>query len=90
MVVGVLCVGKKDGKDKSYFIYQPFDNQASMKRWGSQAVTAQTGFGAALAIELMGREIWHEAGVFSPEYFDPKPYLRLMEESGFEYKIEER
>lgn len=90
MVVGVLCVGKKDGKDKSYFIYQPFDNQASMKRWGSQAVTAQTGFGAALAIELMGRGIWHEAGVFSPEYFDPKPYLRLMEETGFEYKIEER
>lgn len=90
MIVGVLCVGKKDGKDKSYFIYQPFDNQASMERWGSQAVTAQTGFGAALAIELMGREIWHEAGVFSPEYFDPKPYLRLMEESGFEYKIEER
>ena len=90
MIVGVLCVGKKDGKDKSYFIYHPFDNQASMERWGSQAVTAQTGFGAALAIELMGREIWHEAGVLSPEYFDPKPYLRLMEESGFEYKIEER
>ena len=90
MLVGVLCVGKKDGQDKSYFIYQPFDNQESMERWGSQAVTAQTGFGAALAIELMGRGIWHEAGVFSPEYFDPKPYLRLMEESGFEYKIEER
>lgn len=90
MIVGVLCVGKKDGKDKSYFIYQPFDNQASMKRWGSQAVTAQTGFGAALAIELIGRGIWHEAGVFSSEYFDPKPYLQLMEESGFEYRIEER
>ena len=90
MVVGVLCVGKKNGQDKSYFIYQPFDNQASMKRWGSQAVTAQTGFGAALAIELMGRGIWHEAGVYSSEYFDPKPYLRLMEKSGFEYRIEER
>ena len=43
-----------------------------------------------LAIELMGRGIWHEAGVYSPEYFDPKPYLRLMEETGFEYKIEAR
>ena len=60
-----------------------------MKRWHNQAVTAQTGFGAAIAIELIGRGVWKEAGVYSPEYFDPKPYLKLMEESGFEYKIME-
>lgn len=90
MIVGVHCIGKKDGRNKEYFMYQPFDNQESMKKWGSQAVVAQTGFGAALAIELIGRGIWKDKGVFSPEYFDPMPYLRLMEESGFIYKIEER
>ena len=58
MLVGVHCIGKKNGDKKEYFIYQPFDNQASMKRWHSQAVTAQTGFGAALSIELIGRGIW--------------------------------
>ncbi len=89
MLVGVHCIGKKDGKRKEYFLYQPFDNQESMKRWGSQAVTAQTGFGAALALELIGRGIWKDAGVFSPEYFDPKPYLKLMEESGYRYEIKE-
>ena len=89
MLVGVHCIGIKDNKRKEYFIYQPFDNQESMKRWHNQAVTAQTGFGAALAIELIGRGVWKEAGVYSPEYFDPKPYLKLMEESGFEYKIME-
>ena len=87
MVVGVHCIGKKDGEEKEYFIYQPFDNQSSMKRWNNQAVTAQTGFGAALSIELVARGIWKDCGVYSPEYFDPKPYLELMEESGFEYKI---
>ena len=87
MLVGVQCIGKKDGKKKEYFIYQPFDNQESMKKWHNQAVTAQTGFGAALSIELIGRGIWKEAGVYSPEYFDPKPYLAFMEESGFTYKI---
>lgn len=90
MLVGVQCIGKKDGAEKEYFIYQPFDNQESMKRWGSQAVTAQTGFGAALAIELVGRGIWKEPGVYSPEHFDPEPYLALMRESGFTYRIEER
>ena len=87
MLVGVHCIGTKDGKHKEYFLYQPFDNRKSMRIWHNQAVTAQTGFGAALAIELVGRGIWKEPGVFSPEYFDPKPYLQLMEESGFVYRI---
>ena len=86
MLVGVHCIGKKNGDHKEYFIYQPFDNQESMKIWGSQAVVAQTGFGAALSIELVGKGIWKDQGVFSPEYFDPKPYLRLMGESGFVWK----
>ena len=90
MLVGVHCIGQKNGERKEYFLYQPFDNQESMKRFGCQAVTAQTGFGAALALELIGRGIWRDAGVFSPEYFDPKPYLKLMEESGFKYGIKER
>ncbi len=89
MLVGVHCIGEKDGKEKEYFLYQPFDNQESLRDWGLQAVVVQTGFGAALAIELIGKGIWREAGVYSPEYFAPEPYLQLMEESGFEYHIME-
>lgn len=87
MCVGVHCIGTKDGKHKEVFIYQIFDNQQSMKDWGMQAVVAQTGFGAALAIECIGRGYWKDTGVFSPEYFDAKPYMRLMEEAGFAYGI---
>jgi len=87
MLVGIHCIGVKDGKRKECFIYQPFDNQMSMEQWGSQAVVAQTGFGAALSIELVGRGIWKESGVYSPEHFDPKPYLELMDESGFVWKV---
>lgn len=89
MLVGVHCIGKKDGEKKEYFLYQKFDNQESMKIWGEQAVVAQTGFGAALAIELVGKGVWKDAGVFSPEYFDPHPYMALMDETGYEYRIEE-
>ena len=87
MLVGVYCIGIKDGKKKEIFMYQPFDNQQSMKDWHMQAVVAQTGFGAALSIELIGKGIWKDSGVFSPEYFDPMPYLELMKETGFEYRI---
>lgn len=90
MCVGVDCIGIKDGEKKEYFIYQPFDNQEALRDFGLQAVVAQTGFGAALAIELIGREIWKEAGVFSPEYFPSRPYMDLMEEAGLAYQIQER
>jgi saccharopine dehydrogenase-like NADP-dependent oxidoreductase len=89
MLVGIHCIGVKDGKGREIFMYQPFDNQDSMKTWGMQAVVAQTGFGAAIGIELIGRGVWKGPGVFSPEYFDPIPYLRIMDEAGFEYRINE-
>lgn len=89
MCVGAHCIGIKDGVQKQYFIYQIFDNQESMEKWGMQAVVAQTGFGAALSIELIAKKIWSDAGVFSPEYFDPSPYLKLMDESGFAYRVKE-
>ena len=89
MCVGIHCKGIKDGKEKEIMMYQTFDNQESMKEWGMQAVVAQTGFGAAIAIELIGRGIWTGEGVYSPEYFDPMPYLGIMDEAGFDYKIKE-
>ena len=90
MVVGVLCIGEKDGQERKVFIYQPFDQKKSMDQWNSQAVTMQTGWGAALAIELIARGIWREPGVYSPEYFDPDPYMALMRETGYRYEIEDR
>ncbi|MDR2175195.1 MAG: saccharopine dehydrogenase NADP-binding domain-containing protein [Synergistaceae bacterium] len=89
MLVGVHCIGVKDGKRREIFMYQPFDNRESMRKWGMQAVVAQTGFGAAIGVELIGRGIWKDAGVFAPEYFDPIPYLRIMDEAGFVYRIRE-
>ena len=89
MCVGVHCVGVKDGMEREVFIYQPFDNQESLAKWGMQAVVAQTGFGAAIGIELIAKGAWRDAGVFSPEYFDPIPYLRIMDEAGYEYGIVE-
>lgn len=87
MLVGVHCIGIKNGKRKEIFMYQPFENQESMEKWNMQAVVAQTGFGAAINIELIGRGIWKDKGVFSPEHFDPIPYLKLMKETGFRYEI---
>lgn len=89
MVVGIHCIGMKDGMKRELFMYQSFDNQESIEKWGMQAVVAQTGFGAAIAIELLGKGIWKDTGVYSPEYFDPIPFLEIMEEAGFKYSLVE-
>ena len=89
MCVGVHCIGIKDGMKREIFMYQPFDNQESMKKWNMQAVVAQTGFGSAVGIELIGKGIWKDTGVYAPEYFDPIPYLEIMDEAGFDYGIVE-
>ena len=90
MCVGAHCIGVKDGKRREYFIYQPFDNEDALQKFGMQAVVAQTGFGAALGIELIARGIWRDTGVFSPEYFPSRPFMELMKETGLAYGIEER
>lgn len=90
MCVGAHCIGLKDGKRREVFLYQTFGNEESEQNWGTQAVVTQTGFGAALSVELIAKGIWKDAGVFSPEYFDPDPYMELMRESGFRYAIEDR
>ncbi|XCP83679.1 saccharopine dehydrogenase C-terminal domain-containing protein [Roseburia hominis] len=89
MVVGVYAVGKKDGKEKKVMMYQSYSNEEALNRFSMQAVVAQTGFGAALALELYARGIYHIPGVHSLEAFDPRPYLELMEETGFFWHIKE-
>ncbi|MCI6421599.1 MAG: hypothetical protein MR816_06005, partial [Blautia sp.] len=89
MVVGVLAVGKKDGKVRKLMMYQSYSNNEAMERFSMQAVVAQTGFGAALAIELYAKGIYRKPGVFSLEAFEPEPYLELMKETGFAYAFKE-
>ena len=56
MCVGIHCIGIKDGKKREVFMYQATDNQESIKRLGMQAVVAQTGYGAAIGIEMIGAD----------------------------------
>jgi len=84
---GILCEGIKDGKHRKLFLYQTTDQQESMKRFGTSAIVSQTGFGAAIGIELAAKGVWSGKGVFTPECFDPRPYLKIMEEADFPFGI---
>jgi len=86
---GTLVKGVKDGKPRQAYIYQIADNEECMKKWGCQAVVAQTAFNPVIGWDLLEHGLWKRAGVFGPEAFDSMPFMSKMDEYGFPYRIKE-
>ncbi|MGE5123954.1 MAG: saccharopine dehydrogenase family protein [Acidobacteriaceae bacterium] len=87
--VGAWVTGLKDGKQRQVYIYQSTDNEESMRNYGCQAVSLQTGTGPVITMELLAEGAWKGRGVFGPEAFDPRPFMNRMQEYDFPYKIRE-
>jgi len=92
---GKTCAGAlvrgldKSGKPKAVYLYNVVDNEWSMKEYGDQAVVWQTAVNPVIAMELIHRGEWKPLGVNGPEWFDPKPFLALLEEHGSSWKLRE-
>ncbi len=86
---GTWVKGKKDGKAREVYLYQVADNAQCMKRWGCQAVVAQTAFSAVIAMELLKDGAWKGVGVLGPEAFPPDPFMEKMADYEFPYGIKE-
>jgi saccharopine dehydrogenase-like NADP-dependent oxidoreductase len=86
---GTWVKGKKDGKERQVYLYQLADNAECMKKWGCQAVVAQTAFNAVIGMDLLERGVWKGVGVMGPEAFKPEPFMEKMADYGFPYGIKE-
>ena len=87
---GVLVKGlDKEGKPKVTYLYHVVDNEWSMKEYGDQAVVWQTALNPVVAMELIHSGKWKPQSVMGPEWFDPKPYLDLVNEYGATWKMRE-
>ena len=78
----VLPDPKKDGKERTYYIYNNCDHEQAYKETGTQAVSYTTGVPAALGAAMFARGIWKRPGVFNVEEFDPDPFLAELGEQG--------
>jgi len=86
---GTWVKGMKDGQPREVYLYQVADNAACMKRWGCQAVVAQTAFSAVIGWDLLHHGQWKGVGVLGPEAFDPIPFMAKMAEYEFPYGLKE-
>lgn len=76
--IGCQIKGKKDGKDKTYFVYNNCDHAACWREVRSQAVSYTTGVPAVIGAKLMVQDTWKRAGVFNVEEFDPDPFMKEL------------
>lgn len=80
--IGCRIRGVKDGKERTYYIYNNCSHEAAFKETGTQAVSYTTGVPAALGAEMFLRGLWRKPGVWNVEDFDPDPFLARLGEQG--------
>ena len=86
--IGCRIKGIKDGKEKTYYIWNNCSHQAAYDETGAQGVSYTTGVPATLGAMMVLTGKWGGAGVFNVEEFDPDPFLDKLGEMGLPWQEE--
>ena len=84
--IGCIFQGKKDGKEKTYYLYNVCDHQECYKEVGSQAVSYTTGVPAMIGAMMLMNGTWNKPGVYNIEEFDPDPFMDALNRFGLPWK----
>ena len=85
--IGCIFTGKKDGKEKTAYIYNVCDHQECYREVGSQAISYTTGVPAMIGAMMMLTGKWTKPGVYTVEEFDPDPYMEALNKWGLPWQI---
>ena len=80
--IGCIFEGVKDGKPKTYYLYNVCDHQACYREVGSQAISYTTGVPAMIGAMLVMNGTWNRPGVYNIEEFDPDPFMDALNQWG--------
>lgn len=80
--IGCIFQGIKDGKEKTYYLYNVCDHQEAYKEVGSQAISYTTGVPAMIGAKLLLTGKWNKPGVYNVEEFDPDPFMDELNRNG--------
>jgi len=80
--IGCLIRGVKDGRPRTYYIYNVCDHAACYREVRAQAVSYTTGVPAMIGAKLMLTGAWRKPGVFNVEEFDPDPFMAALPQHG--------
>lgn len=80
--IGCIFQGVKDGKPKTYYLYNVCDHQECYREVGSQAISYTTGVPAMIGAMLVMNGTWNKPGVWNMEQFDPDPFMDALNKWG--------
>ncbi|MEH7274968.1 saccharopine dehydrogenase family protein [Neobacillus vireti] len=80
--IGCIFKGKKDGVDKTYYVYNICDHQECYREVGSQAISYTTGVPAMIGAAMILTGKWNKPGVFNIEEFNPDPFMEELNKWG--------
>lgn len=86
--IGCQIKGMKDGKDRTYYIWNNCDHAETYKEVRGQAVSYTTGVPAMIGAMLMLTGVWMKPGVWNCEELDPDPFIEQMNKQGL--RVQER
>ena len=84
--IGCIFTGKKDGEEKTYYLYNVCDHQECYKEVGSQAVSYTTGVPAMIGATMVLSGKWKKPGVYNVEEMDPDPFMEDLNKFGLPWK----
>ncbi len=86
--IGCRIRGIKDGKEKTYYIWNNCSHQAAYDETGAQGVSYTTGVPAMIGAKMLLEGHWSGAGVFNVEEFNPDPFLKDLATYGLPWHEE--
>lgn len=86
--IGCRIRGIKEGKEKTYYIWNNCKHQDAYNETGAQGVSYTTGVPAMLGAMMLLTGKWKKPGVFNVEEFDPDPFMELIGKYGLPWNDE--
>ncbi len=84
--IGCIFQGVKDGKERTYYVYNICDHQQCYAEVGSQAVAYTAGAPAMIGAMMVLTGKWKKPGVYNVEEFDPDPFMEAMNRCGLPWQ----
>lgn len=84
--IGCIFQGIKDGKPRTYYVYNVCDHQECYREVGSQAISYTAGVPAMVGAMMVLTGKWKKPGVFNVEEFDPDPFMDALNKNGLPWK----
>lgn len=84
--IGCRIRGIKDGKERTYYVYNNCSHEVAYKETGTQGVSYTTGVPAMIGGMMYLKGLWKKPGVFNVEEFDPDPFMKELNIHGLPWK----